>query len=161
MDFGYLLLFLYEFSYLLSVFGVFVVIAVLKGRQAIINIIFGLYLSLLLVTFLPNYDQLFSSVSGAAANSAAQLAFFVFLTVITTIVSARVMPDEFSETRFESFFKKILLALSATLLVVAFSFQVLPVEELLSVSTPLQLLFSPEIYFFWWLLIPLIVLFFV
>ena len=159
MDLGYILNFAYEIAYFLGVLVLFLVFAVSKGRQAVVNIIFGLYLALLISLVFPYYNQIFESVSGQS-ESTVRLVFFAILTILTTKLCARIMPDEFQEEKFESFDKKLLLAASATILVMIFSFHVLPVTELLTPGTPIQSLFAPEQYFFWWLLVPLAAIYF-
>lgn len=161
MDWGYVLTFIYEFAYFLGIFSLFMLFAILKGRQATINVIMGLYLALLISLVFPNYEQLFSGLSSSQSIAAAKLGFFAFISLITTALCWRIMPDEFKEERFESMGKKLLLALAATTLVMTFSYQVLPISEFLTTDTPLQTLFGPEQYFFWWLLLPLVVLFLV
>ena len=161
MDLGNLLNFTYEFAYLLGVFGLFLLFAIFKGRQATINVIFGLYLALLISREFPNYDQLFSGIESTGSLVAAKILLFVAITLFTTALCYRVMPDEFREERFESLFKKIFLALGATILVMSFSFQVLPISDLLAPGTPLQIIFGPEPYFFWWLLVPMVILYIV
>ena len=159
MDFGFVLDFMYETAYFLAVFMLFMLWATFKGRQAMINIIFGLYLALLILIEFPYTDYLTDNLGGSVAQSLGQLVLFSIFTILTTWLFAHVMPDEFKEKKFESFFKKILLAGAASILVMAFSFQVLPVTEFLTPGTPLQTLFAPEGLFFWWLMVPLVVLF--
>ncbi|MCB9816040.1 hypothetical protein H6786_01470 [Candidatus Nomurabacteria bacterium] len=161
MDWGHILNFIYEFAYFIGVFALFIVFAVFKGRQATINVIFGLYLALLITLEFPNYDAIFKNIEGGAQTAIAHLVLFAIITFMTTALCWRVMPDEFREERFESMGKKLLLALSATMLVMIFSFHVLPVTEFLTPGTPLQSLFGPEQYFFWWLLVPLVILYIV
>ena len=48
MDTAFILDFLSEIAYLLGVFGVMFVLAIIKGRQAIINLTFSLYFALLI-----------------------------------------------------------------------------------------------------------------
>jgi len=159
MDFGFILDFMYETAYFLAVFMLFMLWATFKGRQAMINIIFGLYLALLILIEFPYTDYLTDNLGGSVAQSLGQLVLFSIFTVLTTWLFAHVMPDEFKEKKFESYFKKILLAGAASILVMAFSFQVLPVTEFLTPGTPLQTLFAPEGLFFWWLMVPLVILF--
>lgn len=159
MDFSLFLHVLSELTYLLIVFGIMLVIAIFKGRQAIINIIFGLYLALLISLEFPYYDYLLQNTSSTSAAVGIKLALFVFFTFIMTWLSARIMPDEFREKKFETFGKKFLLAGAATILVMIFSFHILSVTEFLTPGTPIQALFAPQEYFFWWLLLPLVVLF--
>lgn len=159
MDFGFIVDFMYETAYFLAVFMLFMLWATFKGRQAMINIIFGLYLALLILIEFPYTTYLTENLGGSLAQSIGKLILFGIFTLLATWLFAHVMPDEFREKKFESFFKKILLAGSASILVMAFSFHVLPVTDFLTPGTPLQTLFAPEGLFFWWLMIPLVVLF--
>ena len=159
MDFGFILDFMFETAYFLAVFMIFMIWATFKGRQATINIIFGLYLALLISIEFPYTAYLTEGLGSSLAQSVGKLVLFAVFTILATWLFAHVMPDEFKEKKFESFLKKVLLALSASILVMAFSFHVLPVTEFLTPGTPLQTAFAPESLFFWWLLLPLGVLF--
>jgi len=159
MDWGFVLDFMFEISYLLGVFLLFMIWATFKGRQAMINVIFGLYFALLISIHFPYTNYLTENLGSALAQSVGKLTIFTVFTILMTWLAARVMPDEFQEKKFESFHKKFLLAGAASILVMAFSFHVLPVTDFLTPGTPLQTAFGPESYFFWWLLLPLVVLF--
>jgi len=159
MDFGFILDFMFETAYFIAVFMLFMVWATFKGRQALINLIFGLYLALLILVEFPYTTYLTENLGGSLAQSIGKLLLFSIFTILATWLFARVMPDEFREKKFESYFKKILLASAASILVMAFSFHVLPVTDFLTPGTPLQTLFAPEGLFFWWLMVPLVILF--
>lgn len=161
MNWTYALNFLSETAYLLIVFSIFLAFAIFKGRQAIINIMVGLYLALLITLELPGYDIIFGRFETSQSLAAARLAFFVFISIFTTALCYRIMPEEFREKRFESFWKKLFLAIGATILIMIFSFHVLPVTEFMTSSTPIQSLFGPDIYFFWWLIVPMVILYIV
>lgn len=159
MDLAFILDFISEAAYFIGVFLIFMVIVVAKGRQAIINVIFSLYLALLISLVFPYYDTLLDTFDTAKGVASGKLIIFALFTMTFFLLANRIMPDEFKEKKFESFGKKVLLALAATSLVMVFSFQVLPITEFLTPGTPIQSLFSPENYFFWWLLAPLVILF--
>jgi uncharacterized membrane protein len=159
MDTTTILNYLSEIAYLLIVFGALLGISVFKGRQAIINLTVGLYMALLISYVFPFYDTLLKSLQTSQSIATAKLGIFLIFTSITTALMYRIMPDEFRENKLESLGKKIILALGATVLVMIFSFQVLPVTEFLTPGTPIQSLFAPTEYFFWWLLLPLVILF--
>jgi hypothetical protein len=161
MDWGLILNFVYETAYFLGVFGLFLVFAIFKGRQSLMNVIVGLYLALLISIEFPNYEKIFGGLTNPESVATAKLAFFFFITIFTTALCYRIMPSEFREERFESLNKKFLLATAASILIMTFSFQVLPITEFLAPGTPLQSLFAPEVYFFWWLLVPLVILYIV
>ena len=159
MDTSFFVNFISEIAYLLIVLGVIFSISIFKGRQAVINIIFGLYLALLISVEFPFYEQVLGSLSGAVSISMAKLIVFLAFTILATTLCFRIMPDEFREMKLESFSKKFTLSLCATILVMVFSFHVLPVTEFLTPGTPIQSLFAPADYFFWWLILPLVALF--
>jgi hypothetical protein len=161
MDWGIILLFFYEIAYFLAIFGLLAVYAIFKGRQAIMNVIIALYFALLISIEFPYYDFVLRGLESAQGIAAMKLGFFAFITTLATVLCFRIMPDEFKENRFESMGKKLLLALTGTALVMTFSFHVLPVTEFLTPGTPLQTVFAPEQYFFWWLILPLVVLYLV
>jgi hypothetical protein len=159
MDWVYLLNFLSEIAYLLVVFGVLLTFAIVKGRQATINSIVGLYLALLIALHFPWYDSWFAGLDSGHTRAGGKLGLFLFFSLLTTLLCYRIMPDEFKEQRFESLGKKALLAAAGTILVMIFRFHVLPVTAFMTPGTPLQTLFAPEEYFFWWLVAPLIILY--
>ena len=161
MDWGYIISFLYEFAYFIAVFFIFFIFALFKGRQAIMNVIVGLYFALLISIQFPNYEYILGGLESSQSIAAGRLGFFAIVTLLTTALCFRIMPDEFKENRFESIGKKLLLTFGATTLVMTFSFNVLPVTEFLTPGTPLQVIFAPEVYFFWWLLLPFVILYIV
>jgi uncharacterized membrane protein YraQ (UPF0718 family) len=159
MNAGDIILAIQEFALLLGVFGFFIVYSIFRGRQHLINLIVGLYFALLISLVFPYYDTLLGGEPGPS-NTLGTLVIFAAFTIISTILIGRLMPEEYREKKFESFFKKLLLALAGTVLVMVFSFHVLPLTELLHPSTPIQSLFAPREFFFWWLIAPLIILYF-
>ncbi len=158
MDTTLILNYLSESAYLLIVFSVFFALAIFKGRQMLINIICGLYLALLITTQFPYYDLILGDLKQAMVIAIAKLVLFIITFILTTMLFKRIMPREYDENKFESFGKKTILALGATVLVMAFSFNILPVTEFLTPGTPVQSLFAPQEYFFWWLMLPLVIL---
>ncbi|MBY0538161.1 hypothetical protein K2P47_02040 [Patescibacteria group bacterium] len=159
MDTAYVLSLLQELIYLFCVFGFFIVWAIVRGRQSLINIIFGLYLALLISLEFPYYDTFLPNNASEHSLAVGKMVLFAIFTTIATILVARVMPDAYREKKFESFFKKILLALAGTILIMAYSFHVLPVTEFVTPGTPIASLFSPKEWFFWWLLLPMVFLY--
>jgi hypothetical protein len=161
MDWGFVFDTIYEFSYLLAVFGLLSVFVFARGRQAMINLTVGLYLALLILLEFPYLANVLGSFSSSSGQAIAQLSLYGIITILTTWLCYRIMPDEFDEERFESAGKKLLLAGGATVLVLAVSFNIVPITELLAADTPIQSLFSGDELFFWWMLLPLAIMFFV
>lgn len=150
---------LQEFLFFFVILGGFIFYSVFKGRQAVINLITGLYLALLISLEFPYYKTFLAQATTVHSQAIGKLLLFAIFTIITTLIMSRVMPDEFRENKFESLPKKIMLAVAGTILIMVFSFQVLPVTEFLTPGTTIQSFFAPAQYFFWWLLVPFVVLY--
>ena len=151
--------FFQEFLFVLIVFSIFFAIALRKGRQTTTNIILGLYIGLLLSLQFPYYDSLAAGAESGTGGAVFRVLLFTVFTILGTWLFARILPREYSEKMFEGFLSKLSLALAGTILVVLFSHNVLPIPELINITTPLSSIFAQTEYFFWWLLVPLIVLF--
>tara|TARA_B100000745_G_C20148193_1_gene393674 strand:- start:1925 stop:2410 length:486 start_codon:yes stop_codon:yes gene_type:complete len=160
MDTSAILGFLHESIYMIAVFGVFLFFALKKGRQTVTNIILGLYLAFLISIQFPFYDTILGSASNAKSESILMLIVFAAFTFGATILFHRILPREYDEGSFEGFGRKLLLALGGTVLVMAFSYHALPVTDLITPGSPIQYLFGSESSFFYWLIVPLIILFF-
>lgn len=151
---------LQESLFVILVFLGFLTYALVKGQQGLINIIMGLYFGLLISLEFPYYSTFTSSTSSPQSQAMLMTAVFIAFAVASTMLFGRLMPREYDEKMFESFGKKFLFALSATVLVMAYSYHALPITELVDPGTPMQYLFGAESSFFWWLLAPLVILFF-
>lgn len=160
MDFSAILVLTQETLFIISVFCIFLLIGLVKGRFTLINIILALYIAFAVSLRFPFYDFFVQNQSKTTA-AMATIAIFVCFTVVGVLLLRRHIPGNDYEKTFENFRKKVILALLATILVVVFSYHELPMIELISQSSPIQSLFVSDEYFFWWLIIPIVVLFFV
>ncbi len=161
MELSAVLSFINECLYLLIVLGIFMFFALKKGRQTVTNIILGLYLALLISKEFPFYGAIFNSTTTPQSEAAVMLVIFTFFTVIATMLFSRILPREYDEGVMEGFGKKFLLAVGGTILVMIFSYHVLPVTEFIHPGSPINYLFGSAEYYFYWLLVPLLILFFV
>ena len=161
METDIIISFLRECLYLLVVFGLFMIYAIKFGRQTITNLILGLYLALLISLEFPYYDFILGNTSSEKSQSILMIFVFLIFTVAATKLFSRILPREYSEGSFEGFGKKLALAISATVLVMIFSYHVLPVTDLITPGSPINYLFGSEQSFFWWLMAPLAILFLV
>lgn len=160
MDTGTLITFLQESLFLIVIFSCFLGYAMYKSTQSLINLTLGLYLALLISLEFPYYDIILGSAEGNAKTESILTVFvFVIFTLLSTILFARLMPTDRSEPAFENFGRKLLFVTGATILIMAFSYHALPVTDLITPGSPINYLFAPENNFFWWLLIPLVLLF--
>lgn len=151
--------FIKESAFMLGTFGVLLAYTMIKGRYALINLIFALYLALLITIEFPYYKNLMAG-EGESGAVAKILIFLVFV-IAGIMLMRRHIPGDDYEPAFFGLKKKILLAAMGTILVMTFSFHVLPVTEIITPGTPIQELFANPNHFFWWLFLPLLALFFV
>lgn len=151
LEINAILEFIRELAVLLIVFTLALSLALFRGRQYVVNVIIGLYLALLFITTFP-----FAITEEVLVSTAV----FIICTICTTSIIARLMPEPFREKRFESLGKKLLLSAGVTVLVMIFSFHILPVQEFITIGSPISSVFGREDLFFWWLITPFILLYF-
>lgn len=147
--------------FLLIVFAVGLGYAMFKGRQALINLIMGLYLALFLYNHLPFKEKILDQAHGATAEAAIILSVFAALVFISTLLFGRLMPREYLEGAFETLGTKLILALLFAVLVMVLGEHFLPLDTLIKTGTPLPGFLTAENLAFWWLILPLAVLFFI
>lgn len=150
-----------ESLYLILVFGAFIMYAVVRGKQSLINLILGLYFALLISLEFPYYDTILKNAgSNKFSDSVVMIVVFLLFTIAATFFFSRLMPRDFDDSAFSEFPKKLLFALFASILVMAYSYHVLPVTDIITPGSPIQTLFGSSSSFFWWLLVPMVGLFF-
>ena len=160
MDTGSLISILQESLFVIVVFMSFLIFAMMRGRQGLTNVILGLYFALLLTLKFPYFEILIGGADGPKAQSSIMIMVFITFTILSTMFFGKLMPRDYDEGAFEGFGKKILFALAGTILVMAYSYHALPITELVNPGSPMQALFGPEGGFFWWMLAPAVLLFF-
>lgn len=150
--------FLQESLFLIIVFGAFLFYAMMRSTQALIDLILGLYMALLISLKFPYYDLILGD-GGAKTQSVIAILVFAFFALLATWLFRRLMPPDSIESSFEYFGQKFMFAAAATVLIMIFSYHVLPVTEFVTPGSPINYLFGSEANFFWWLLVPLVLLF--
>lgn len=136
-------------------------IAIFRGRQMLINLMIGSYLALLLYANFPYREWVTKQAYGEKAENILLIAVFIVFTLLSTWLFSRLMPTPFLEGPFESFFKKVLLAVGATLIILNLSIHYLPVTNFIDISAPLPPILLEDKFAFLWLMAPLILLFLV
>jgi len=146
-----------ELALALGIFGGALLYATVRGRQTTINAVIGIYLGTLL-TLQFAATGLLTNLSGANLTIATAV-LFTALSVLSTHITTRLMPDEFREGKFEGLGKKLLAASATTIVLLVVIFQVVPLTDHIPAGTPIQAVFAPAEYVFWWLLGPLALLY--
>lgn len=141
------------------IFVTLLIFVMVQGRRALTSLILGLYLGLLFSVIFPYYDQIFNTLNGALNDTLIRVLFFAIFTAAGALLFDRLLFYRIDESAFESLPKKSALAFIATVLILAFSYHVLPFSPYMAPESIIPMLFSPEDVFFWWLILPLLVLF--
>lgn len=158
MDFGTIVAVLHGWFFLLIAFFLSLALAMVKGRQNLINLIMGLYVGLLLYTLFPYKELFLNQVDGDKSKALISIGIFTVLSIFGTWLFGRLMPREYLEGTFETFGKKLILAFVAMVLVMTLSHHYLPVDVILNTGTPLPEYLQSENFSFWWLTLPLVAL---
>jgi hypothetical protein len=159
MDRVSLLGLLQESTFVIAVFGAFLFYAMLRGRHSLINLIIGLYFALLISVEFPYYEAILGGATSPKSEAILMILVFGVFTIISTYVLGRFLHQGEYDRGFTGFHRKLVYALAATVLVLTYSFHALPVTELIDPG-PIQTLFAAEESFFFWLFVPIIILFF-
>lgn len=159
---GDIVVILQESLYWILVFAGFLMFALFRSEQGLRNLILALYFALLIAKEFPYYDAILSGTeANKTADSVLMVVVFIVFTFLASKLFGRLMPRDHTERAFEQFGKKIILALAASVLVMAYSYNALPITDIITPGSPVQALFGPEQHFFWWLIVPLVVVFFI
>ena len=139
-----------------SLFG----FAVVYGKRRIMTFIMSLYLTYGLFIVFPYANKLTGFVSEETFSpltlgvSVFSVLFFVIYIILNDIICA-----EFTTEGVRRWVEAGTLSAVATALIFAFSYHVLPIEEIYNFGDQIDVLFSSEQSFFWWLAVPLLGIF--
>ena len=142
----------------LLVFGALFIYSIIRGQRALTSIILSLYVSLLISLEFPYYELLYQKLTFLGKEGINMLMFAIF-TALGTILFEKILSRLLDETAFEGIWKKLVLAVLGTTLLMAYSYHVLPVIQFIDPGAEIAKIFAPQAYFFWWLILPLAGLF--
>jgi len=158
MDYGVILGYIQSALVPLLTFVALLLFSVVRGRRAITSLILGLYFALLISLKFPYYEAIYNAI-GFLNDATLSIIIFTAFAAFSAMLMDRLLFYRIDETAFEGIGKKAALATLGTMLILAYSYHVLPVTGLIDPGTSAAMLFAPEEYFFWWLVAPLVVLF--
>lgn len=159
LDLGIFTIYFTDLIIIGSVFGVFIVIQIFLGRQAVINLVCGLIFASLLFTYLPLKDKLLLGQVGEWSHAISATIIFLTLTWLTTLTISRLMPEEYREHYYESLLKKLSLALAATGITLFISIGQLGLAGLLPLEPNTITYLTQTTWYFFWLVVTLVLLY--
>lgn len=152
--------FIKDLMILFLVFGALFAYSLVRGQRALLSLILGLYLALLISLEFPYYDQFTAALTFLAPHTVRML-LFAFFAAFGSFVFERLLSRLFDFNAVESFWRRIILSILATALVMSYSYHVLPITDLIDPGAKVGAIFSSDKYFFWWLIAPLVGIMFI
>jgi hypothetical protein len=119
------------------------------GKQKIIALILSLYIGAFIFSFIP------FNITGTLA----QVAAFAAITGIMTFLIERMIIADFSFSKIRKFIEAGFLGIAGTMLLMLLSYHLIEIGSLYNFGSGIDILFSAK-YLFWWLVAPLVILFF-
>tara|TARA_B100000745_G_scaffold95152_1_gene60120 strand:- start:4978 stop:5460 length:483 start_codon:yes stop_codon:yes gene_type:complete len=148
-----------ESLFVIIVFFGFLVYSMLRGRHYLINLIIGLYFALLISLEFPYYETILGAANTDQSRAILMILVFAAFTIASTTLLGRFLHQGDYDRGVIGIHRKIIYSLAATVLVMTYSFHALPVTELVDPG-PIQALFASQNSFFFWLFVPILILFF-
>ncbi len=124
------------------------------GKSKSIALLISSYIALFIFPSFP-------FLKGDTAAASVSLGLFVALWFIIFFLIKRVVSTEFPYSLLKKLLESALLALSLLCVIFVSAYHFLPIDTIYHFSNLIAPLFSPEKYIFYWLSIPIIVVFFV
>lgn len=161
MDFATALHYVQSALMPLVTFAAALLFTMIRGRRATTSLILGLYFALIISLKFPYYERIYAFTGQLVSNTVVAIILFAVFTLLSALLMNRLLFYRIDEGLFSSFGKKLILAISALVLILLYSYHVLPITKLIDPGTSANYLFASSDYFFWWLIAPLVGLFFI
>lgn len=133
------------------------IFAMNQGASGLISINISLYAAYALYTVFPFKDVIVDSGTTPLIKAILSIGMFLALMAVPFMLSLRLTAPSFGQL---SIIQNFLLSLGAAVFLMALGYHVFDISNIYSFSDPLNYLFAPEGYFFYWFIAPLITLWF-
>lgn len=131
-----------------------------RGKEKIISLILSLYIS----AFLYIYSGFLNSIILFKQNQSqmvlSKIVVFLAVAVLIHFLLNRFVRGLYSGSRFRNILENVLLSLSATGLLISFSYHIIPIQKFYNFSPAIDQIFASSLSFTIWLLIPIVCFFF-
>jgi hypothetical protein len=131
--------------------------AMREGGAGVISLNISLYCGYALYSVFPYRDAIIGVGATPLVQAILAVVLFVAATAGPFIIVMRLTAPSFGQL---SFFQGLLLSLVAAVFLIALGYHVFEISDIYTFSDPLNQLFEPKGYFFYWFIAPLIGLYF-
>lgn len=128
-----------------------------QGASGLISLNLALYVGYGIYTVFPYRDAIIGVGDTAVTQAILSVGLFIVLTAIPFVVALRLTAPSFGAL---SIIHDLTLSLLAAGFVMALAYHVFDISNIYTFSAPLDSLFAPEGYFFYWFVAPLVGLYF-
>lgn len=128
-----------------------------QGASGLISLNIALYAGYALYIVFPYTEDVVQIGSTPLIQAILSLALFIILMAVPFIISLRLTAPSFGQL---SIIQNFLLSFAAASFLIALGYHVFDITNIYTFSEPLNGLFAPEGYFFYWFIAPLIGLYF-
>lgn len=144
-----------DFFIILVMLSAFFLFAWYIGRGQLVSIIIAYYCAYALYATFPFIDMLPSAPESTALFARAGL--YLALVFIFYIILRRVVVSDFLDI---GIFGLAALSFLASAFLILLAYHVFPIDSIYQFTLPIEMLFAPKEYFWWWFVAPAIGLFF-
>ena len=130
------------------------------GKRKIISLILSFYISIPIVFSFPYLQKISFFGETEKAILYSQIGLFILIIIFINIAIDMVIIWELSSRGLRKLFEMGALALASGGLLVAISYHTVKINTLYDFASPIDGLFASTTMFFWWLVIPLVAIFF-
>ena len=146
-----------NFVVLLVLTGIIYMLTMRKGGAVLIAFNFSLYVGYALYMVFPYRDSIVGIGATPMVNAALAVLLFAVATAPALLLTLRLTPSQYGRL---SIFQSFPLSLLAAGFLMALAYHVFDISNIYSFSDPLNQIFAPEGYFFYWFVAPLVGLWF-
>ena len=128
-----------------------------QGASGLISLNTALYAGYALYIVFPYTDEVIGIGSQPLIQAIISMGLFLLLMIVPFMISLRLTAPSFGQL---SIIQNFLLSLGAAVFLMALAYHVFDISDIFHFSEPLNYLFAPEGYFFYWFIAPLVGLWF-
>lgn len=146
-----------NFLILIVLTVVLLIFAIRQGASGLISLNIAVYAGYALYTVFPYREGVIAVGNTPVLQAGISIALFIGLMAIPFMISLRLTAPSFGQL---SIIQNLLLSFAAACFMLALAYHVFDVSNIYQFPEPLNALFEPEGYFFYWFIAPLAGLYF-
>lgn len=146
-----------NFLILIVLTAVILFFAMHQGASGLISLNIAVYAAYALYIVFPYRESIIGIGATPLVQAILSIGLFIGLMIIPFILLLRLTAPSFGQL---SIFQNLLLSFAAAVFATALAYHVFDISNIYAFSDPLNSLFAPEGYFFYWFITPLVSLYF-